>query len=96
MILRILRFAGAGLMLLVLMALGFSVSSCASNGARLSALEGTAPPAPYRIERDEYGVPTIYGETVRRPPSASPMPTRKTTSPPSSARCSRCAANSAP
>ena len=52
MILRILRFTGAGLMLLALIALGFSVSSCASNGARLSALEGTAPPAPYRIERD--------------------------------------------
>ena len=63
MILRIFRFAGAGIMLLVLMALGFSVSSCAGNGARLSALEGTAPPAPYRIVRDEYGVPTIYGET---------------------------------
>ena len=63
MILRILRLAGAGLMLLVLIALGFSVSSCASNSARLSALQSTAAPAPYRIERDEYGVPTIYGET---------------------------------
>ena len=38
MILRIFRFAGAGIMLLVLMALRFSVSSCAGNGARLSAL----------------------------------------------------------
>lgn len=63
MILRILRFAGAGAMFLGLMALGFSVSSCASNGARLTALQSTAPPAPYRIDRDEYGVPTIYGET---------------------------------
>jgi acyl-homoserine-lactone acylase len=63
MIMRLLRFAGAGLMLLGLIALGFTVSSCASSGARLSGLQSTAPPAPYRIERDEYGVPTVYGET---------------------------------
>lgn len=30
---------------------------------RLAALEGYDPPAAYRIERDAYGVPTIYGET---------------------------------
>ncbi len=63
MIARILRFAGAGFMLLVLIAFGFGVSSCASNSARLSALEATEPPAAYRIERDAFGVPTIYGET---------------------------------
>ncbi len=63
MMLRILRFAGAGLMLLMLIGFAFSVSSCASNGARLAALESTVAPAPYRIERDEYGVPTIYGDT---------------------------------
>ncbi|MEE4212033.1 MAG: penicillin acylase family protein [Parvularcula sp.] len=29
----------------------------------LSSLREAAPPAAYRIERDEWGVPTIYGET---------------------------------
>jgi acyl-homoserine-lactone acylase len=28
-----------------------------------SALAEAAPPAPYRIERDEYGVPSVYGKT---------------------------------
>jgi len=58
--LRLAGFALAGAALLVT---GLSVSSCASNSARLAALEGTAAPAPYRIERDAYGVPTVYGET---------------------------------
>ncbi|MFN4023813.1 MAG: penicillin acylase family protein [Hyphomonas sp.] len=63
MIQRILHIGGAGFLLLGLIIPGFLVSSCASTAARLSALESIAPPAPYRIERDAYGVPTIYGET---------------------------------
>ncbi len=60
---RVFRFAGAGFLLAGLIALGLSVSSCISTTARLAALEGTAPPSAYRIERDAFGVPTIYGET---------------------------------
>jgi acyl-homoserine-lactone acylase len=57
------RMAGLVLLGAFLLASGLSVSSCVSNAARLSALDSTPPPAPYRIERDAYGVPTIYGET---------------------------------
>lgn len=63
MIARFFRFTGAGLLLAGLAGVALSVSSCASTQARFSAMENTAAPAPYRIERDQYGVPTIYGET---------------------------------
>lgn len=63
MIYRLVRLAGAGVLLAGLLVTGLSVSSCVSASARLTGLQATQAPAAYRIERDDYGVPTIYGAT---------------------------------
>lgn len=63
MIYRLVRLAGAGVLLAGLLVTGLSVSSCVSASARLTGLQATQAPAAYRLERDDDGVPTIYGAT---------------------------------